>query len=164
MIAVAGVPSPHWLLPVHYEIDDVIEIRDPNTRRRTWYTIDMVRHRGADGKQHYYSSKPPLLPTLVHGGLYCDSSRDGGDADERSVLGGPLHVGDRQFDTTARLVVVDAALVGARAAQSVGDNRAMFVYGMGDLPDHLRNHTQQSLARRPLGRTVSVVHRSHCAA
>lgn len=47
-----------------YEIDDVIEIRDPNTRRRTWYTIDMVRHRGADGKQHYYSSKPPLLPTL----------------------------------------------------------------------------------------------------
>ncbi len=47
-----------------YEIDDIIEIRDPNTRRRTWYTIDMVRHRGPDGKQHYYSSKPPLLPTL----------------------------------------------------------------------------------------------------
>ncbi|MCC7339219.1 MAG: hypothetical protein IT422_29345 [Pirellulaceae bacterium] len=47
-----------------YEIDDLIEIRDPNTRRRTWYTIDMVRHRGTDGKQHYYSSKPPLLPTL----------------------------------------------------------------------------------------------------
>jgi hypothetical protein len=56
-------------LAVHgsYEIDSVIEIRDPNTRRRTWYSIDLVRHRGADGKQHYYSSKPPLLPTLYTG-------------------------------------------------------------------------------------------------
>ncbi len=50
-----------------YEIDDLIEIRDPDTRRRTWYTIDLVRHRGADGKQHFYSSKPPLLPTLYTG-------------------------------------------------------------------------------------------------
>jgi hypothetical protein len=50
-----------------YEIDDVLQIRDPDTRRRTWYSIDIVRHRGADGKQHYYSSKPPLLPTLYTG-------------------------------------------------------------------------------------------------
>ncbi len=50
-----------------YEIDQLIELRDPKTRRRTWYTIDLVRHRGADGKQHYYSSKPPLLPTLYTG-------------------------------------------------------------------------------------------------
>lgn len=50
-----------------YEIDDIIEIRDPETRRRTWYTIDLVRHRGADGKQHFYSSKPPLLPTIYTG-------------------------------------------------------------------------------------------------
>lgn len=50
-----------------YEIDDVIEIRDPKTKRRTWYTIDLVRHRGTDGRQHYYSSKPPLLPTLYAG-------------------------------------------------------------------------------------------------
>lgn len=50
-----------------YEIDQIIEIKDPQTRRRTWYTIDLVRHRGADGKQHYYSSKPPLLPTLYTG-------------------------------------------------------------------------------------------------
>ncbi|MCA9131549.1 MAG: hypothetical protein KDA45_00270 [Planctomycetales bacterium] len=50
-----------------YEIDEVLEIRDPKSRRRTWYSIDLVRHRGADGKQHYYSSKPPLLPTLYTG-------------------------------------------------------------------------------------------------
>ena len=50
-----------------YEIDDIIELRDPKTKRRTWYTIDLVRHRGSDGRQHFYSSKPPLLPTLVAG-------------------------------------------------------------------------------------------------
>jgi hypothetical protein len=47
-----------------YVIDSVIELRDPKTKRRTWYSIDMVRHRGPDGVQHYYSSKPPLLPTI----------------------------------------------------------------------------------------------------
>ncbi|MDX1946951.1 MAG: hypothetical protein SFU86_16230 [Pirellulaceae bacterium] len=34
---------------------------------RGWYTIDLVRHRGSDGKEHYYSSKPTLLPTLLAG-------------------------------------------------------------------------------------------------
>lgn len=50
-----------------YEIDKVLELRDPQTKRRTWYTIDLVRHRGADGELHYYSSKPPLLPTMYTG-------------------------------------------------------------------------------------------------
>lgn len=34
---------------------------------RGWHTIDLVRHAGADGKLHYYSSKPTLLPTLLAG-------------------------------------------------------------------------------------------------
>ncbi|MBP88739.1 MAG: hypothetical protein CMJ64_18840 [Planctomycetaceae bacterium] len=42
-----------------YEIDSVIK------RKTDWYTIDMVRHKGDDGREHYYSSKPPLLPTLL---------------------------------------------------------------------------------------------------
>ncbi len=42
-----------------YEIDSVIK------RKTDWYTIDMVRHKGEDGREHYYSSKPPLLPTLL---------------------------------------------------------------------------------------------------
>jgi hypothetical protein len=33
----------------------------------TWDTIDMVQHRGRDDKLHLYSSKPPLLATLVAG-------------------------------------------------------------------------------------------------
>jgi hypothetical protein len=34
---------------------------------QNWDTIDMVQHRGADGELHLYSSKPPLLATLVAG-------------------------------------------------------------------------------------------------
>ena len=30
-----------------------------------WDTIDKVLHRGRDGKYHFYSSKPTLLPTLL---------------------------------------------------------------------------------------------------
>ncbi len=40
-----------------FEIDDI-------TSRKGWQTIDKVFHRGRDGKQHYYSSKPPLLVTM----------------------------------------------------------------------------------------------------
>ena len=51
----------------HHEIDRVIEDRDPKTKRRHWRTIDMVQHKGRDGRQHYYSSKPPLFHTLLAG-------------------------------------------------------------------------------------------------
>jgi hypothetical protein len=37
---------------------------------RGWHTIDLVRHVGADGKLHYYSSKPTLLPTLLAGAYW----------------------------------------------------------------------------------------------
>lgn len=60
-----------------YEIDEVLEIRDPVTRRRTWYSIDLVRHRGPDGEQHYYSSKPPFLPTLYAGVYFAVRSLTG---------------------------------------------------------------------------------------
>ena len=41
-----------------YEIDNVIA-------ERGWDTIDKVSHYGRDGEQHYYSSKPTLLPSLL---------------------------------------------------------------------------------------------------
>jgi hypothetical protein len=50
-----------------YAIDSLIERRHSETNRRYWYSIDMVRHRAADGQEHAYSSKPPLLPTLLAG-------------------------------------------------------------------------------------------------
>ncbi|NOZ39656.1 MAG: hypothetical protein GXP24_05455 [Planctomycetes bacterium] len=43
-----------------YEIDPVLD-------RHIWNTIDMVQHRGRDGELHLYSSKPPLLYTLLAG-------------------------------------------------------------------------------------------------
>ncbi|MDZ4658605.1 MAG: hypothetical protein SH868_13595 [Bythopirellula sp.] len=43
-----------------YEIDSLID-------RDVWNTIDMVQHSGDDGELHLYSSKPPLLITLLAG-------------------------------------------------------------------------------------------------
>ncbi len=43
-----------------FEIDTLID-------RDVWNTIDMVQHRGDDGELHIYSSKPPLLITLLAG-------------------------------------------------------------------------------------------------
>lgn len=49
-----------------YAIDRQLEITSAGGRH-PWQTIDKVRHRGSDGGLHYYSSKPPLLATLVAG-------------------------------------------------------------------------------------------------
>src|SRR5262245_11801569 len=49
-----------------YVLDNVIFDQKGN-RVRGWHTIDLVRHRGPDGKLHYYSSKPTLLTTLLAG-------------------------------------------------------------------------------------------------
>lgn len=43
-----------------YEIDKVVD-------QRGWDTIDMVMHRNRDGEMRRYSSKPPLLATLIAG-------------------------------------------------------------------------------------------------
>lgn len=49
-----------------YVIDDIIFDR-AGKPIRGWQTIDLVRHRGPDGREHYYSSKPTLLVTLLAG-------------------------------------------------------------------------------------------------
>lgn len=47
--------------------DNVFEIDDVIARGQAvdWDTIDKVQHLGSDGQMHSYSSKPPLLPTMV---------------------------------------------------------------------------------------------------
>jgi hypothetical protein len=61
-----------------YALDEVIflepppeddgRLKPPRLRRDgDWYSIDLVKHRGSDGREHYYSSKPPLLATIVAG-------------------------------------------------------------------------------------------------
>ncbi len=46
-----------------YQLDPVIFSN--GQRDKDWYTIDLVRHRDIDGREHYFSSKPTLLPTLL---------------------------------------------------------------------------------------------------
>ena len=53
-----------------YEIDAVLD-------RTIWNTIDMVQHRGRDGELHLYSSKPPLLYTLLAGEYWLISKATG---------------------------------------------------------------------------------------
>lgn len=49
-----------------YAIDKQVKITDPiKEHRKPWNTIDKVKHVGKDGKQHAYSSKPPLFPTMI---------------------------------------------------------------------------------------------------
>jgi len=48
-----------------WEIDSIVEILDSKGKSKLWNTIDMVRHRGADGMEHSYSSKPPLLTLML---------------------------------------------------------------------------------------------------
>lgn len=43
-----------------YEIDAIFG-------QPTWDSIDVVKHRGRDGELHFYSSKPPLLATILAG-------------------------------------------------------------------------------------------------
>ena len=71
-----------------YRIDDLVAIRNPVHRnRRPFDSIDKVRHIGADGRQHFYSSKPPLLATIVAGVYWVIQSLTG-----LRILAHPVYV------------------------------------------------------------------------
>ncbi len=67
-----------------YQIDRLVNFTNEK-KRRPWYTIDMVRHRGEDGKLHYYSSKPPLFPTMVAGVYWFVHQFDGLSMTEQPI-------------------------------------------------------------------------------
>jgi len=46
-----------------FELDAIV--LNDGKRDRDWYSIDMVRHQGRDGREHFYSSKPPLLTVAL---------------------------------------------------------------------------------------------------
>lgn len=70
-----------------YQIDEI-------DRSRKWSTIDKVRFRHSDDEPwHFYSSKPPLFPTVV-AGLYWL---------EKNTLGFTL---SKDTDTTGRILLV----------------------------------------------------------
>lgn len=51
-----------------WEIDRVNDLLDSKGRSKIWASIDIVRHKGKDGAEHFYSSKPPLL-TLIYAAI-----------------------------------------------------------------------------------------------
>jgi len=67
-----------------YEIDAVILIDqnvpyDQYRFDKSWNSIDKVRHKGNDNREHFYSSKPPLLPTMLAGVYWCLKQITGGE-------------------------------------------------------------------------------------
>ncbi len=55
-----------------YAIDDIVS-------QPGWDTIDMVKHVGRDGQPHLYSSKPPLMATLLAGPYFVIYTVSGAD-------------------------------------------------------------------------------------
>ena len=64
-----------------YEIDQVSR----GGQAINWSTIDMVRHVGADGYMHSYSSKPTLYPTMVAGIYMAIKATTGMEITEQSL-------------------------------------------------------------------------------
>jgi hypothetical protein len=59
---VRALVEPEMQIPgAPYAIDKVVDRKSSPG----WDTIDVVRHVGPDGSDHFYSSKPPLLSTIM---------------------------------------------------------------------------------------------------
>ena len=93
-----------------YAIDGMID-------RHVWNTIDMVQHRGRDGELHLYSSKPPLLPTLLAGEYWLVHRLTG------ATLGShPYEVGRFMLVTINVLPLMWMYLIIARLAERFGNS------------------------------------------
>lgn len=55
-------------------IDEVIFSPKTGKSDPKWNSIDKVRHKSSDGKEHYFSSKPTLMPILLAGLYKCISA------------------------------------------------------------------------------------------
>jgi hypothetical protein len=91
-----------------YEIDRVVG--EP-----TWDTIDMVQHRGRDGELHLYSSKPPLLATLVAGEYWLIHRLTGATLRDH-----PYELGRAMLVTVNILPMVLMFVIVARLAERFG--------------------------------------------
>jgi len=66
-----------------YENFDDLAERKEDQRDPVWHSIDVVYHRGSDGKWHYYSSKPTLFPTLLAGEYWLIKKLTGATLEEK---------------------------------------------------------------------------------
>ncbi len=87
-------------------LDDVI-VKPDGKFNKDWATIDLVRHRGHDGQEHYYSSKPPLLTVLLAGEYWLVKNVTGASLEKK-----PLYVGRLMIAlTNVPLFLVYLALI-----------------------------------------------------
>ncbi len=70
-----------------YEIDKILQAGDLQTQKY-WRTIDRVKHTNREGKLKSYSSKPPLLPTMLAGEYWVLKKVAGVSIEER-----PFYIG-----------------------------------------------------------------------
>ncbi len=114
-----------------YAIDNVV-YRAPEKRDPDWYTIDMVRHRARDEREHYYSSKPTLLSTLLAAPYWLIKSTTG------------LNLAENPFPVMRTIVDPDKYSANGRVPGPVeGDGRATgneqlrsaFCHGRGGIRD-----------------------------
>lgn len=52
-----------------YSIDHIM-FREDGSRDPKWHSIDVVKHRASDGREHYYSSKPTLYTSILAGNYW----------------------------------------------------------------------------------------------
>jgi hypothetical protein len=91
-----------------YEIDAIVG-------QPTWDTIDMVQHEGRDGERHLYSSKPPLLATLLAGEYWLIHRLTGATLAEH-----PYEIGRAMLVTVNILPLVLMYFVLARLVERLG--------------------------------------------
>src|SRR5262245_24029799 len=107
-----------------YVLDDVI-FDEQGRRVRGWHTIDLVKHRGADGKEHYYSSKPTLLTTLLAGEYWVVKKLTGATLAEQ-----PYYVSRLMLVLTNVLPLAAALLLLARQIDRYGGSDSVRVFGV----------------------------------
>jgi len=132
-----------------YVIDDIIFDKQGN-RVRGWHTIDLVRHRGSDGKEHYYSSKPTLLTTLLAGEYWVIKALTGATLAEQ-----PAYVARLMLVMTNVLPLAFALVILARLIDRFGTTDwgrilavavACFATFMTTFAVTLNNHTVAAIS------------------
>ena len=104
---------------------------DPFLEEPTWDTIDMVQHRGRDGELHLYSSKPPLLITLLAGPYWVLTQVTGTTLGESPYLLGRLILLPLNCGALALLLFSSARLIERFGVGDVDRLFAMTVAAFG---------------------------------
>lgn len=94
---------------------DAVILRPNGKFDKDWHSIDLVRHVGHDGEEHYYSSKPPLLTVLFTGEYLAVRTLTGATLEDK-----PFYVGRIMLLLTNLALFGLIVLLVALAAEDFG--------------------------------------------